>query len=68
MGAEDFSYFANEIPGLFIGLGVAKDGAGPSQSAPNHSPYFYVNDNALPVGVEALSNLALTWLHRTAAE
>ena len=64
MGAEDFSYFANEIPGLFIGLGVAKDGAGPTDSAPNHSPYFYVNDRALPVGVEALSNLALTWLHR----
>ncbi len=63
MGAEDFSYFANEIPGLFIGLGVAKDGAGPMDSAPNHSPYFYVNDKALPVGVEALSNLALTWLN-----
>ena len=68
MGAEDFSYFANEIPGLFIGLGVAKDGAGPTDSAPNHSPYFYVNDKALPVGVEALSNLALTWLNTTAAQ
>ena len=64
MGAEDFSYFANEIPGLFIGLGVAKDGAGPADSASNHSPYFYVNDKALPVGVEALSNLALTWLNQ----
>lgn len=68
MGAEDFSYFANEIPGLFIGLGVAKDGAGPTDSAPNHSPYFYVNDKALPVGVEALSNLALTWLERAQEE
>ncbi len=68
MGAEDFSYFANEIPGLFIGLGVAKDGAGPMDSAPNHSPYFYVNDTALPVGVEALSNLALTWLNLAEAE
>jgi len=65
MGAEDFSYFANEIPGLFIGLGVAKDGVAPTDSASNHSPYFYVNDKALPVGVEALSSLALTWLHQS---
>lgn len=62
MGAEDFSYFANEIPGLFVGLGVAADGKEGS-SAPNHSPYFFVNDAALPYGVEVLSNLALEWLH-----
>jgi len=68
MGAEDFSYFSNEIPGLFIGLGVAKEGAGPGDSAPNHSPYFYVNDKALPVGVEALSNLALEWLYAQQAK
>lgn len=63
MGAEDFSYFAEKIPGLFVGLGVAKDGVGPTESASNHSPYFYVNDAALPVGVELLSSLALAWLH-----
>ena len=63
MGAEDFSYFSNKIPGLFIGLGVAKDDARAGESASNHSPYFYVNDKALPYGVEALSNLALEWLH-----
>ena len=63
MGAEDFSYYANEIPGLFFGLGVAKDGAAEGESASNHSPYFYVNDRALPYGVEALASLALTWLH-----
>ncbi len=63
MGAEDFSFFANEVPGLFIGLGVAKDGAAPGESAPNHSPYFFVNDVALPHGVRALSSLAMAWLH-----
>lgn len=67
MGAEDFSYFANQIPGLFIGIGVAKDGAELSESASNHSPYFYVNDKALPVGIEALSQLALTWLEQEQA-
>ena len=63
MGAEDFSFFANEIPALFVGLGVAKDGVKPGESASNHSPYFYVNDRALPYGVETLSGLALEWLH-----
>lgn len=66
MGAADFAYFANTIPGLFIGLGVAMDGAKPGESASNHSPYFYVNDKALPHGVEALSSLALEWLHSQA--
>lgn len=67
MGAEDFSLYAEQIPGLFIGLGVAKDGAAPGESAMNHSPYFYVNDKALSVGVEALSNLALEWLYANSA-
>ena len=63
MGAEDFSYFANEIPGLFVGLGVSKPGETLANAAFNHSPYFYVNDDALPYGVRALANLALEWLH-----
>ena len=61
MGAEDFSFFANEIPALFFGLGVAADGK--VDGAPNHSPYFYVNDKALSHGVKAMSSLALEWLH-----
>lgn len=61
MGAEDFSFFANEIPALFFGLGVAADGK--VDGAPNHSPYFYVNDKALRHGVKAMSSLALEWLH-----
>jgi amidohydrolase len=63
LGAEDFSFYANQIPGLFIGLGVAEDGKAPGESASNHSPFFYVNDKAMPVGVKALTSLALTWLH-----
>ena len=59
MGAEDFSFFANKIPALFIALGVQKEGAKPGKSASNHSPYFYVNDKALPYGVEAMRGLAL---------
>lgn len=68
LGAEHFSFFARQIPGLMFGLGVAAGGASPEQSTPNHSPYFTVNDRALPVGIRALSSLALAWLHAHSSE
>jgi amidohydrolase len=60
LGAEDFSYFAEEAPGLFIGLGVGADD--PSLVHPNHSPYFYADERALPIGVRALASLAVDYL------
>lgn len=68
LGAEDFSYFAYETPGLFFGLGVLPDEGDDRTIGANHSPYFYVNDRALPSGVRALSALALTWLLRAQSE
>ena len=58
--AEDFSYFANEAPGLFLFLGVAPDD--PSLVYPNHSPRFYADERALPVGVRALTALTLDFM------
>ena len=58
--AEDFSYFANEVPGLFLFLGVAPDD--PSLIYPNHSPRFYADERALPVGVEALTSMTLDYM------
>ena len=62
MGAEDFSYLAMEVPGLFFALGVLPDPGDDRVVGVNHSPYFFVNDRALPVGIRALSGLALNWL------
>ncbi len=54
-GAEDFSYFAQEVPGLYFWLGVNDVGV---DSAPgNHTPYFVVHDSALDKGVRAFVNL-----------
>ena len=58
--AEDFSYFANEVPGLFLFLGVASDD--PTLVHPNHSPRFYTDERALPVGVKALTSLTLDYM------
>ena len=68
MGAEDFSYLSAEVPGLFFALGVAPEPGDDRVVGVNHSPFFYVNDNALDVGVKALAGLALTWLEATGPE
>ena len=54
-GAEDFSFFAQQVPGLFFFLGVNPPGV--EDSPTNHSPYFYVDDLALTNGVKAFINL-----------
>jgi amidohydrolase len=58
-GAEDFSYYQEKVPGLFLGLGVAAD---PASAPPNHSPLFAADERALPVGVRLLANLALDFM------
>ncbi len=60
--SEDFAFYAQKIPGFFFMLGVAPEGEAPNEVAPNHSPFFVVNDKALSVGVKALSSVALEWL------
>jgi len=54
-GAEDFSFYAQQVPGLFFFLGVNAPGV--EDSPTNHSPYFYVDDTALTNGVKAFVNL-----------
>jgi amidohydrolase len=54
-GAEDFSFFAQQVPGLFFFLGVNSPGV--EDSPTNHSPYFYVDDSALTNGLKAFVNL-----------
>jgi amidohydrolase len=64
MVAEDFSFFAHEAPGFYFMLGVNAPGVGYGEAAPNHSPYFYVNEDALQIGVRAMATLAVDYLER----
>jgi amidohydrolase len=66
LGGEDFSYFANEVPGFFFFLGTVPAGKDPKTAAANHSPHFFVDEATLPVGVRALANLAAEYLTRPA--
>jgi len=63
-GSEDFSFFQQQVPGLFIFLGVTPEGTDLSTVAANHSPLFLVDDAALKTGVRAMANLAAEYLER----
>jgi amidohydrolase len=60
--SEDFSYYQQKIPGLFVFLGIVPKGKDPATAPRNHSPEFFADEAALPVGVRTLANLALDWL------
>ncbi|MCX2802421.1 M20 family metallopeptidase [Microbulbifer thermotolerans] len=61
-GAEDFSFFALEVPGFYYFLGVTPAGTDPATAASNHSPRFYVDETALKTGTEAITRLTLNYL------
>jgi len=63
-GAEDFSYYAREVPGVFLFLG-GRPAEVPAGEAPaNHSPHFFVDEGALKVGVRTLAAMALDFLEQ----
>ena len=59
MGGEDFSYFANEIPGCFFFLGTAPKDA-PAMSVPQHCSHFNIDENAMLIGSSVFVNLGLS--------
>lgn len=61
-GAEDFSYFQNEVPGLFFFLGGTPLDMKESEAPSHHTPSFIVDDASMKLGVKALSNLAVDFL------
>ena len=62
-GAEDFSFFAQEIPGLYFLLGGMPAGMNPIDAPQHHTPDFYVEDESLILGMRALTYLALDYMN-----
>lgn len=61
-GAEDFSFFALEVPGLFVFLGGMPADQTPAEAAPHHTPDFFIDESGLQLGVELYANFALDYL------
>jgi len=64
MGAEDFSFFAQKAPGLFVFLGGTPRGVDTSKVAYNHSPRFAIDEKALKLGVRTLLHLTGDYLEQ----
>lgn len=62
-GAEDFSYFANKVPGFFFRLGGMPIEDHPNKGFSHHTPDFYIDDRGLILGVRAMANLAVDYLN-----
>lgn len=62
MGAEDFSYYAQEVPGFFFFVGATSKGQDASRAPSNHSPQFFLDESALPLGTRALLQVSLDYL------
>ncbi len=60
--AEDFAYYQQKVPGLFFFLGVTPRDQDHTKAPQNHSPLFFADESALPVGVRAMSSLAVDFL------
>jgi jasmonoyl-L-amino acid hydrolase len=61
MGGEDFAFYAEAIPSTYYYfVGMYNETRGPQ--TPHHSPYFTVNEDALPYGAAMQASLAARYL------
>jgi amidohydrolase len=63
MGAEDFAYYAKEVPAMFFFVGATAPGIDPATAPSNHSPKFSLDESALDLGLRALLQVTLDYLH-----
>ncbi|WP_448624116.1 M20 metallopeptidase family protein [Geodermatophilus sp. URMC 64] len=59
MGAEDFSYVLQQVPGALAFLGACPPGLEPENAPPNHSNLVVFDEEPLPAGVALYARMAL---------
>ena len=61
-GAEDFSYFQQEIPGFYFFLGGTPKTLPETEAPSHHTPNFFIDDSALIHGVNVLTAMVKDYL------
>jgi len=62
-GAEDFSFYQEKVPGLFIFLGGMPKGGDSLKAPSHHTPDFYIDESGFALGVKALCNLTIDYMN-----
>lgn len=60
-GAEDYSFFAERVPSLFFYLGGRPLNISEKESAPHHTPKFYVEEEGMKTGILAFCQLVMDY-------
>ncbi|KAJ8615047.1 hypothetical protein MRB53_034419 [Persea americana] len=66
MGAGDFSFYSQKMPSAFFWIGIKTETDESIHSL--HSPYFTLNEDALPIGVALHAAVAITYLNSHVSE
>lgn len=61
-GAEDFSFFANEVPGFYFYIGGLPKGQDPKTAASHHTPDFFLDESGFITGINAMVNLVVDYM------
>jgi amidohydrolase len=68
MGAEDFAYYQEKVPGFFFFLGGAPLGIDIDKTAPHHTPDFFISEAGFTLGVKTMSMLTINYMEMAAAK
>ncbi|XP_047159494.1 IAA-amino acid hydrolase ILR1-like 4 [Vigna umbellata] len=58
-GSEDFAFYLEKVPGTFLLLGTRNEKSG--STYPAHSPYFFIDEDVLPIGAAIHAAFALSY-------
>jgi amidohydrolase len=62
-GGEDFSFFAEKVPSLFVYVGGMPLNTDPAKSAAHHTPDFFIDEAGMKTGIKALCYVVLDYLN-----
>lgn len=62
-GAEDFSFFAEKVPSLYVFIGGTSTGKNLNEAPSHHTPDFMIDESAMKTGIKAHCYFVLDYMN-----